>query len=287
MLDDLQLFVEIVKRGSFAKTACDLKVTPSTLSKRLSLLEQKLNRSLLTRSSRGVVLTTFGNELYEEITAPLNTLQQVVDRLGREDVSSLRILCPQNLIVGPLFEVIEQYQQLHTGIELHIQPSNQNALLSQTPFDVAFRVGEQENSSFYQRRLGKIAVCVVGPRVITPDMHFFMAYSPAQIATNSTEIENVKQRFSYVSNVGDITLARKFVEQGRGAALLPMTEIAMLTTTIKKTLMYYSAPLYSRPIYALWPNTSASLPAAKALVELALTHCEQHEALSGNIIKLG
>jgi len=287
VLDDLQWFVEIVKRGSFAKTAEDLKITPSTLSKRLSALEQKLDRALLTRTSRGVILTTFGKELYEEITTPMNALQNTVARLSREDVSSLRILCPQNLIVGPLFEVISQYSQRYPEMELNIEPSNQNALLSQKPFDVAFRVGKQDDSACYQRRLGEIAVSVIGPSVITPDMHLFLAYSPAQLAPNVHEIELIKSQFAHVSQVGDITLARKLVEQGRGAALLPMTEIAVLDRKTKNTVRYYSEPLFSRPIYALWPNSSEALPAAKALIELALVHCEQQPALSGKIIVLG
>jgi DNA-binding transcriptional LysR family regulator len=287
VLDDLQLFVEIVKRGSFAKTAADLKITPATLSKRLSALERKLNSALLTRTSRGVILTTFGKELYEEITTPMNALQNTVTRLSHENVSSLRILCPQNLIVGPLFDVIWQYQQRYPELALNIEPSNHNALLSQKPFEVAFRVGKQDDSSFYQRRLGEIAVSVIGPRVITPDMHLFLAYSPAQIAANEHEIDLITSQFAQVSQVGDITLARKLVEQGRGAALLPMTEVAMFDKKMKNALRYYSEPLFSRPIYALWPNSSEALPAAKALIEMALIHCEQQPALSGKTIALG
>ena len=52
MLDDLHLFIEIVRRKSMSQTAKDLGLNLSTLSRRIQALEEKLSEPLLQRTAR-------------------------------------------------------------------------------------------------------------------------------------------------------------------------------------------------------------------------------------------
>ena len=64
-LNDIALFVEVARRGSFSLSAAALGVPPSTLSRRVSGLERDLGMQLLKRSTRKIGLTEAGALYFE------------------------------------------------------------------------------------------------------------------------------------------------------------------------------------------------------------------------------
>ena len=66
-IDLWRLFFRIVERGSLTKAADDLNLEPSSVSRRLTGLEQRLNVQLLNRSTRRVTLTDAGARAYEQM----------------------------------------------------------------------------------------------------------------------------------------------------------------------------------------------------------------------------
>ncbi|CAN7619672.1 LysR family transcriptional regulator [Pararhizobium sp. LjRoot255] len=61
-------FLEVADKGNISRAAASLSVTQPTLTFNLKKLEQNLGVELFERSSRGVVLTTYGETLYEHAT---------------------------------------------------------------------------------------------------------------------------------------------------------------------------------------------------------------------------
>lgn len=59
-LSVMNAFCRIVERGSFARAAEDLGVSPALLSREVKLLEEGLGASLLTRTTRRMSLTDHG-----------------------------------------------------------------------------------------------------------------------------------------------------------------------------------------------------------------------------------
>lgn len=66
MLDDIVLFINLVETQSFTKVAEKLRLQPSTISKRISLLEQKLGDVLLKRDTRNISVTEYGKFIYDK-----------------------------------------------------------------------------------------------------------------------------------------------------------------------------------------------------------------------------
>jgi len=62
-LNSLKIFAKIVEAGSFSEAARRLKMPLSTVSRRLSELEDQLNLRLLERSTRKLRLTDVGSEV--------------------------------------------------------------------------------------------------------------------------------------------------------------------------------------------------------------------------------
>ena len=285
MLDDLTLFLEIARRGSFARTAEDLALSPSALSKRISSLEKQLGGALMTRSSRGVVLTAFGKTVYEDVAQSIAAVQQKIRSYDGARQANLSILCPQNLMVGPLFGVLSRFHFAHPSLQLNIEPSNRNALTSQKQFDVALRVGEQQDSSLYQKRVGAIAVHIVGRRSRDQTSHLYVPYGKRQLA-DMAAYRNAIASYQYESFVGDITLVRKLVAADNGAGLLPATEIQQLVNSDVAGLQYHSGILFTRPIYALWPNSPSPGALAEEFVRQVGEYCAETLSLSGKVIPL-
>ena len=65
-LSVMNAFCRIVERGSFARAAEDLGVSPALLSREVKLLEESLGATLLTRTTRSMSLTESGRLYYEE-----------------------------------------------------------------------------------------------------------------------------------------------------------------------------------------------------------------------------
>src|SRR4029450_352854 len=57
---EMNAFVRVAERGSFAAAAADLGLTPSALSKLVTRIEDRLGVRLLTRTTRKLALTAEG-----------------------------------------------------------------------------------------------------------------------------------------------------------------------------------------------------------------------------------
>lgn len=284
MLDDFLLFVEVARRGSYSKAARDLTTSAPTLSKRILLLEERLGESLFIRSSRGVKLTSFGKGLFEQLGETTLNLHQAVTESSKSEAVSFVLHCPQNLIIGQLYPALEAFLLEKRHVDVVIEPANTNVLLSQTSFDLAIRSGEQRDSSFYQKKLASIAVCLVSRRDCKSRERLIMPYSKTQIS--GQDLLSIERQYSKVSRVNDITLVRKLVASGMGVGLLPMTEIADLYSEMSGHVQYDSEILFTRPIYALWANKPKPSPLSQDLITCIESCVQNTPALQGRMVDL-
>lgn len=284
MLDDFLLFVEVARRGSYAKTAHDLNITAPTLSKRIQLLENQLGDSLFIRSSRGVKLTSFGKGLFDKLGEMTLELHSAVSQSSEQENISFVLHCPQNLMTGLFYSAIEQFVLEKSGVNIIIEPANSNILLSQTSFDLAIRVGQQKDSGFYQKRIADVGVCLVSRRDCTNKDRLIIPYSSSQL--QGVALGQLEKQYRQKSVVNDITLVRKLVASGAGVGLLPMTEICELNESLPGQIQYESDLIFTRPAYALWANKSKPNSLTSYLIR-SLEECAKNTpALQGKVIEL-
>lgn len=284
MLDDLHLFIEIARRKSMSQTAKDLGLNLSTLSRRIQALEDKLGEPLLQRTARGIVLTAKGETLYDELGQQMlalnSQLKQLNDSSGAKD---FYLLCPQNIIAGPLMSAINQFALANPALNLHIYPSNANSQLSQKRFDLAIRVGDQQDSSYFQKRLGAIAIKLIVKKG-APTSRLVLPYSESQLPSGL--LTALKNEFEQISFCFDITIARKMIEAGYGVGILPMSEISCIKDT--RNFSYVETPhsIPARPIYALWAHSRTTSANAQLLIEQLQTSIAGSPSLQGEILAL-
>jgi len=69
-------FVRIVEKGSLTGTARDLGKTLPALSRSLRFLEEQLGARLLTRTTRAISLTEFGQQYFENCRRILHDIEE-------------------------------------------------------------------------------------------------------------------------------------------------------------------------------------------------------------------
>src|SRR5688572_21624030 len=96
-LNDIALFVQVVRSGSFAEAARRLAVPPNTVSRRVQQLEEQLGTRLLQRSTRKLTLTSAGETFHERCAGAVDGLTEAGQALatGSQEPSGLvRVATP-------------------------------------------------------------------------------------------------------------------------------------------------------------------------------------------------
>ena len=80
-LKDIEVFVKVVRLGSFKDVARDLNVTQSALTQRLKKLEDALGARLIDRTTRSVAPTAVGRSFLPAAERLLAQFEQTIDDL--------------------------------------------------------------------------------------------------------------------------------------------------------------------------------------------------------------
>src|SRR5690242_4681334 len=123
-LRDLHVFVTIVQRGSMARAAAHLGVSPSAVSEIIADLEHAVGVRLLDRGPRGVEPTMYGREMIERSRAAFDELKQgisTIETLADPTVGMARIGCAESLFSPILAPAIDQFSQQYPRVRFHVQ----------------------------------------------------------------------------------------------------------------------------------------------------------------------
>lgn len=156
--DDILCFVAIVRTGSMAAAARKLRLGPSTLSRRLGELEQRLGVRLLERTTRTLKLTEIGEAFFTRC-APLADgfaeAELMAESLGKTPRGLLRISAPPMWGALCLGEPLAQYSARYPAVRVHVDLSERPVELRKEGYDVAIRLGLPAGDASYRvRRLG-------------------------------------------------------------------------------------------------------------------------------------
>lgn len=158
-LDDMALFVEVVKAKGFRGAAEALGMPNSTLSRRIGALEKAIGLRLLHRTTRKVEPTEAGQLYYERSKRIVEEARLVHEQLGdmlAQPSGLLRASFPEgfaNIFLAPL---VAEFARRYPGIRFEFDLSPRLADLVSEPVDVAIRMGEPANSNLIARQLARL-----------------------------------------------------------------------------------------------------------------------------------
>lgn len=264
-LDDMALFVEVVGARSFRGAAEALGMPNSTVSRRISQLEKALGLRLLHRTTRRIELTEAGRIYYERARRIVEEAQLAHLELGEmlaQPAGVLRASLPVDFAVTYLAPLLAEFARIYPGISFDIDLTPRRIDLVAERFDVAIRMGEQEDSALIARPLA----------LFEPQLYAAPAYmaergepqSPEDLTAHdcigmiragnwllqsggATHAVPVGGRF-HLNNVG---LIRRMAAESMGIILVPQEIVAdeVASGALRRILPDWSGKLM--PVYAL------------------------------------
>ncbi|MGF6472642.1 LysR family transcriptional regulator [Paraburkholderia youngii] len=159
LLNDMALFVEVVKAKGFRSAAEAMGVPNSTLSRRISGLEKAIGLRLLHRTTRKVELTEAGQIYFERCKRIVDEARLAHEQLGEmlaQPSGVLRASLPVDFAVTYLAPLIAEFAGLYPGITFDFDLTPRRVDLVSEPFDVAIRMGESESSQLIARPLASL-----------------------------------------------------------------------------------------------------------------------------------
>ena len=137
-IDDLYLFCSVVEQGSLLAASKKLQLPVSTMSRRLSALEQRVGTRLLEKKGRELVATQSGLEVFELLRSGMESIETGFGQMLSEtqEVSgNIKLAIPHNFYRAFVGEVVEQFLVDYPKVTLDLVLS-QEQVVPQTDRDL-------------------------------------------------------------------------------------------------------------------------------------------------------
>ena len=166
-LDEIQNFIAVVDTGSITKAAQQLDQTVSAASRTLGRLEEKLQTTLLRRTTRRIELTDEGEAFLERardiVTAVENAEEQMAARRSRP-AGRLRVDAASPFMLHVVVPLIAGYRERFPDVDLELHSNEGYIDLIERRTDVALRIGRLKDSTLHARPIGSSRLrCLASP----------------------------------------------------------------------------------------------------------------------------
>ena len=282
---ELAFFVQIVKEGSLSGAARELGVTPASVSKRLTKLEQELGVPLLNRTTRRLSVTDAGELYYANAVRILGELEELERQLSQDRAAPkglLRVNAPLGFGRTYITPIVSNFVKRFPDVEVQLQLSDHPLSLVDESFDIGIRFGEVPDARVVATRIAanRRLVCAApsylkqhGVPKAPNDLARFncivlrqndAAYGTWRF-TKGKQTETVKVRGTLSSNDGEVAL--NWALDGHGLLLRAEWDIAKYIRSgrLQIVLEDYATP--PADIHAIYPEKHRLSPKVKVFVE--------------------
>jgi LysR family transcriptional activator of dmlA len=154
--NDLRVFAAVVRKSSFAGAAEELGMSPAYVSKRIAILEQALDVRLFHRSTRRVVVSADGEQVYARALAILSSLDSLFDEVAeRQGVprGQLRVSSSFGFGRNVVAPAIAGLVAAHPALQVRFEVLDRLVDIVGEGFDLDIRVGEDIEANLIARKL--------------------------------------------------------------------------------------------------------------------------------------
>lgn len=155
-ISDLDIFARVARTGNMSAAGREMGLSPAVISKRISLLEEKLGARLFHRTTRQLTLTETGEGYFRRVVDILSLCEEADDFVSRRNTKPrgmLKVTAPTSfsrLHIAPrLGEFLERYPEVK--LDLHLTDHFEDII--RDGFDLAIRIGELQDSSLVAKKL--------------------------------------------------------------------------------------------------------------------------------------
>ena len=270
-LNDVAVFVKVAQLGSFSHAARALGMPVSTVSRKVSSLEEQLGVTLLQRTTRKLSLTAQGRSYLEQCSEPLSRLYDAeiaLTQTQKKPEGALKVSVPVILGQESFYEFLSVFLKKYPGIQLELFITNLFVDLVADNIDVAIRFGELADSSIVAKRIGRsVRYLVASPeylegRTLPATPEDLAAHQCILLNGRNNEAEwhlvsgrkSVKLRVAGPVSSRDFQSVSAFTYKGHGIGYLPSN---YCEGQIRKRELVHILPAWSSPeifVHAVYPT---------------------------------
>jgi DNA-binding transcriptional LysR family regulator len=155
-LNALVIFAKVVEAKSFSEAARRLGMPVSTVSRRVSELEDQLGVRLLDRSTRKLRLTDLGSEVLEHALRTAEAGEAVKNIISNQQstvTGVLRLSAPPNISDTLVTPLVTAFQARYPSVRVHVLVAERFVDHIADGVDVVFRLGALKDSSLVARKI--------------------------------------------------------------------------------------------------------------------------------------
>lgn len=154
---DLRYFLAVARHGSTIAAARALRISQSTVQRRLSELERRLGLALFKRHASGYRLTEFGSEMLpyaERVEHAVQTFEQQKASIERGAIGVIRLTCPEPIMSRITdSKLLERFHATHPNLRVEFVMSDKYLDISKGDADVALRSGDTDDDVLVGRKV--------------------------------------------------------------------------------------------------------------------------------------
>ena len=156
-LDDLMVFTKVVEAGNLTRAGKLLGLPKSTVSRRITRLEENLGAQLLHRSTRAVTVTDDGALFFEYCLRSIGVLRDGERALQSKQINPqgvVRVALPYVLGQSLVGQMLAEFLSLYPDVRLISVLSDNAVDLVKDGFDLAITMGPLADSGLIATKLG-------------------------------------------------------------------------------------------------------------------------------------
>lgn len=265
----MRVFSAVAKHGSFSDAAKKLSISKAMASKHVQSLENTLGVRLFNRTTRKLNLTDVGSAYYkkvDDILSDIDEAELAISQLNSEPRGKLKIMAPPSFGAFHLSRALSIYLRKYPGVTTEIELSNRMPDLVEDGMDLAFYLGDLDDSSFVARKIASTRrVICASPYYLkqngTPQTpadlakHNCMIYAPRTVLDEWDFINNnekIKVKVSGDIQCNDGDALRIAAIQGCGIAQLPTYMVGLDIQAGRLNALLEEYEPEKLPIYAIY-----------------------------------
>ena len=157
--NNLKFFLAVARSNNVTDASTKLKVSPSTVARKISELEESLETTLFTKKTNGYFLTEYGESILsmvEETEAKMDFMSRAITRQKSEKSGKLRLDVPEILGMHVIIPELLKTQENYPGIQFEFSNSVVSRKLANAQSDIIVRLSKPDNGLYTIRRIGML-----------------------------------------------------------------------------------------------------------------------------------
>ncbi len=268
---ELAFFLRVSEEASFSAAARSLDLDPSTISKVIQRLENRLGVRLFHRTSRVLQLTQEGEQFLAAAQKVMLALEEAEESIGTaatEATGVLRVSSTPAFARQRLAPLMPEFLQAHPALRIEFVLAATPPDIFEQQIDVSFQSGNIPDSTLVARRItvARWRLCAAPAYLqsagtpLAPDdlaQHRCLNFLPGSYRSrwpmlHDGKIETIEPKALLAANNGDMLCA--LAVAGLGLARLADYHIATELQTGQLVTLLDAYELDREPIYAVYAS---------------------------------